>query len=54
LFDLGILLTLASTGDLEMINEEFLQKIPNVQTTCCLIHAVKNMGIQNQHNKPDK
>jgi hypothetical protein len=30
LFDLGILLTLASTGGLEMINEEFLAKIPDI------------------------
>lgn len=25
-----------------MINDEFLAKIPNIQTSCCLIHAVKN------------
>ena len=30
LFDLGILLTLASTGGLEIISEEFLMKIPNI------------------------
>jgi hypothetical protein len=30
LFDLGVLLTLASTGGLEMINEEFLAKIPEI------------------------
>lgn len=30
LFDLGILLTLAATGGLEMINEEFLVKLPNI------------------------
>jgi serine/threonine protein kinase len=30
LFDLGIVLTLAATGGLEMINEEFLAKVPNI------------------------
>ena len=52
LFDLGVLLILAATGDLEMINEEYLQKIPNIQTSCCLIHAVKNFA--GTTDKPDK
>jgi hypothetical protein len=30
LFDLGIILTLATLGGLDMINEEFLAKIPNI------------------------
>jgi hypothetical protein len=30
LFDLGVLLTLASIGGLEIISEEFLLKIPNI------------------------
>jgi len=42
LFDLGVLITLAATGGLEMINEEFLAKLPDIQSTCCLIHAIKN------------
>ena len=42
LFDLGVLLILASTGGFEFINEEFLGKIPDIQTSCCLIHAIKN------------
>ena len=46
LFDLGITLTLASIGGLEMINEEFLAKIPNIQTSCCLIHAIKSFHAQ--------
>jgi hypothetical protein len=46
LFDLGILLTLASTGGLEIISEEFLMKIPNIQSSCCLIHAIKNHSIK--------
>ena len=41
LFDLGILLTLASIGGLEMVNEEFLAKVPHIQTSCCLLHAIK-------------
>lgn len=52
LFDLGVLLVLAATGDLEMINEEYLSKIPNIQSTCCLIHAVKNFA--GNCEKPDK
>lgn len=52
LFDLGVLLILAATGGLEMINEEYLQKIPNIQTSCCLIHAVKNFA--ESTDKPDK
>jgi hypothetical protein len=42
LFDLGILIVLAATGGLEMIDEEFLARIPNIQTSCCMIHALKN------------
>jgi len=30
LFDLGILIVLAATGGLEMIDEEFLARIPNI------------------------
>ena len=52
LLDLGIVLTLAATGGLEMINEEFLAKIPNIQTTCCLIHAIKSLSAKSE--KPDK
>lgn len=35
-----------------MINEEFLAKIPGIQTTCCLIHAVKNFS--QESDRPDK
>jgi hypothetical protein len=49
---LGVLIILASTGGLEMINEEFLAKLPGIQTSCCLIHAVKNFALQ--QDKPDK
>lgn len=42
LFDLGIMLTHASLGGLDLINEEFLAKVPGIQSTCCLIHAIKN------------
>lgn len=52
LFDLGVLLTLAATGGLEMINEEFLGKLPNMQTTCCLIHSIKNFSAKSE--RPDK
>jgi hypothetical protein len=52
LFDLGIVLTLAGTGGLEMINEEFLAKIPNIQTSCCLIHSIKNLSAKSE--KADK
>ena len=52
LFDLGISLTLAATGGLEMINEEFLAKLPNVQTTCCLIHTIRNFSAKSE--RPDK
>ena len=41
LFDLGVMLILAAMGGLEMIDEEFLSRIPNIQSTCCLICAVK-------------
>jgi len=52
LFDLGILLTLASLGGLEFVNEEFLAKIPEIQSTCCLMHAVINY--QSKIEKQDK
>jgi len=52
LFDLGILLSLASIGGLEMVNEEFLSKIPDIQTTCCLLHAIKTF--QAKSDKADK
>jgi len=43
---------LAATGGFEMINEEFLSKLPNIQTNCCLIHTVKEF--QTKNDKPDK
>lgn len=49
LFDLGVMLTLVALGGLEMINEEFLAKIPNIQTTCCLIHALKTYAAKSQN-----
>jgi len=52
LFDLGILLTLASTGGLEMINEEFLAKLPDIQSSCCLIHKIKTYSAKSE--KQDK
>lgn len=45
-------MTLAATGGLEMINEEFLAKLPGIQTTCCMIHAIKNFSVKS--SKPDK
>ena len=42
LFDLGVMLVLAAMGGLEMIDEDFVASIPNIQSSCCLIHAVKN------------
>ena len=42
LFELGVMLTLSSIGGLDMINEEFLAKVPHIQTSCCLFHAIKN------------
>jgi len=35
------MLTLAAIGGLEILDEDFLMKIPNIQSSCCLIHAVK-------------
>lgn len=35
-----------------MINEDFLMKIPDIQTSCCLIHAIKSFS--NLSDKPDK
>jgi len=48
IFDLGILLILASTGGFDMIDEEFLQRIPNIQQSCCLIHAVKTVSAKSE------
>ena len=42
MFDLGVMLIMAAMGGLEMIDEEFLMRIPNIQSSCCLIHAVKD------------
>lgn len=42
MFDLGVMLIMAAMGGLEMIDEEFLMRVPNIQSSCCLIHAVKD------------
>lgn len=46
------MLSLASIGGLEMINEEFLTKLPDIKTSCCLIHCLKTY--QAKLNKSDK
>jgi hypothetical protein len=38
LFDLGVMLILAATGGFDMIDDEYLQKVPDLQEKCCLIH----------------
>ena len=35
-----------------MVNEEFLAKVPNIQTSCCLLHAIKTYQLRLQ--KQDK
>jgi hypothetical protein len=52
IYDLGIMLCHASLGGLDLINEEFLAKVPGIQTTCCIIHAIKNH--LTRQDKPDK
>ena len=49
LFDLGIMLTHASLGGLDLINEDFLAKIPEIQTQCCIIHAVNNYLLKTEN-----
>jgi hypothetical protein len=39
LFDLGVLLIIAATGGLDVISEEAINKIEDIQNTCCLLHA---------------
>ena len=46
------MLTLASLGGMDILNEEFLAKIPNIQTSCCLIHCIKTYCAKSQ--KQDK
>ncbi len=41
LFDLGIMLIIAATGGLDVISEEAISNIPNLSTSCCLLHAVQ-------------
>lgn len=36
LFDLGVLLTIAATGGLDVISEEYFT---DISSSCCLIHA---------------
>jgi len=43
LFDLGVMLTHAALGGLDLIGEEFVSKVPGLQSQCCLFHAVKNV-----------
>ncbi len=40
LFDLGVLLLVASTGGLDVISEEVLSQVNNIQGQCCIFHAI--------------
>ena len=39
LFDLGIILIVASMGGMDVISEEFISQIPNLNSSCCFFHA---------------
>lgn len=41
LFDLGVLLIIAATGGLDVISEESISAILNLNTSCCILHAVQ-------------
>ena len=45
------MLALAAIGGLEMIDEDFLVTIPQIQTTCCIIHAVQNHAGKSEKDK---
>lgn len=40
IFDLGVLLVIAATGGLDVISEEALNSIQNLNSSCCILHAV--------------
>lgn len=44
LFDLGVLLIIAATGGLDVFSEESIAGIPNLQSSCCILHAVQGGG----------
>ena len=48
IFDLGIMLTLASLGGMDILNEDFLSKLPDIQSSCCLIHCIKTFSAKSQ------
>jgi len=41
LFDLSVVLTICTTGGLDMVNEEHLARLTDFSNHCCLIHAIK-------------
>jgi len=43
LFDLGVVLTICTTGGLDMVNEEHLARLTDFSRQCCLIHALKDI-----------
>lgn len=51
LFDLGVMLVIAATGGLDVISEEALNSIPNLSSSCCILHAVQG-GSNNSRQTP--
>ena len=48
IFDLGVLLVIAATGGLDVISEEALNSIPNLSSSCCILHAVQGGAINSR------
>ena len=45
LFDLGVVLTICTTGGLDMVNEEHLARLTDFTQHCCFIHAIKAVDV---------
>jgi hypothetical protein len=52
LFDLGVVLTICATDSLDMLNEEYIEKLCTWNQNCCIAHAVAKIDIQNPDFDP--
>lgn len=44
LFDLGLVLTICAADGLDMLNEEYLERLCDWKRQCCIAHAVAKIS----------
>jgi hypothetical protein len=48
LFDLGLMLTIAATDGLDMVNEDHIARLTSYKNHCCLLHGLTSIDIEAQ------